>query len=82
MHGNAKHLLLNMMKQVSGSCNGRTGKKVYTRVLVHTCMCVCVCVCVCVFVCVCLCMFVCVCVCVCLCAVSYTHLTLPTRRTV
>ena len=25
---------------------------------------------------------VCVCVCVCVCAVSYTHLTLPTRRTV
>ena len=24
----------------------------------------------------------CVCVCVCVCAVSYTHLTLPTRRTV
>ena len=23
---------------------------------------------------------VCVCVCVCVCAVSYTHLTLPTRR--
>ena len=32
--------------------------------------------------CVCICLCVCVCVCVCVCAVSYTHLTLPTRRTV
>ena len=31
-------------------------------------------------VCVCVCVSVCVCVCVCVCAVSYTHLTLPTRR--
>ena len=42
----------------------------------------CVIVCVCVWVCVCVCVCVRVCVCVCVCAVSYTHLTLPTRRTV
>ena len=35
---------------------------------------------VCVFVCVCVCVCVCVWVCVCVGAVSYTHLTLPTRR--
>ena len=40
----------------------------------------CMCVWVCVFVCVC--MYVCLCVCVCVYTVSYTHLTLPTRRTV
>ena len=34
--------------------------------------------CVCMCMCMCLCMRACVCVCVC--AVSYTHLTLPTRR--
>ena len=39
-----------------------------------------VCVCLCVSVCVCVC--VCLCVCVCVCAVSYTHLTLPTKRIV
>ena len=33
-------------------------------------------------VCVCLCVYMCVCACECVCAVSYTHLTLPTRRTV
>ena len=40
--------------------------------------CVYVCMCVCVYVCVCV---VCLCVCVCACvrAVSYTHLTLPTK---
>ena len=38
--------------------------------------------CVSVCVCVCVCVGGCVGVCVCVCAVSYTHLTLPTRRTV
>ena len=61
---------------------------------VSQCVCVCVCVCVClracvcVFVrvcvssCVCVCVSSCVCVRVCVCAVSYTHLTLPTRSLV
>ena len=48
----------------------------------HHGVCNSVCVCVCVCVCKCVCVSVCVCVCVCVCAVSYTHLTLPTRRTV
>ena len=39
---------------------------------VSLCVCVCACVCVC----------VCACVCVCVRAVSYTHLTLPTKRIV
>ena len=59
-------------------------------VVVSVCVWVCVCVCGCVCVCLCVCVYMCVCVCVCVCAyarawlipVSYTHLTLPTRRTV
>ena len=65
--------------------------RVCVCVCVHVCMrvYVCVCVCACVRACVCVCVSararVCVCgerecVCVCVCAVSYTHLTLPTRR--
>ena len=52
--------------------------RAYVRACVRVCVFVCLSACmrVCVFAC------VCVCVCVCVCAVSYTHLTLPTRSTV
>ena len=45
-------------------------------------LCVCVCVCSCVCVPVCVCVYVCVRACVRVCAVSYTHLTLPTKTLV
>ena len=48
--------------------------------LCSVCVCVCVCVCACMCVCVCAYLWVRVRICVCVCAVSYTHLTLPTRR--
>ena len=64
----------------------KTGMCVHAseRAGVWVCICVCVCVCVylCACVCMCMCVYVCVFVCVCVYTVSYTHLTLPTRRTV
>ena len=62
---------------------------VWAHVCAWLCVCVvCVCACAhtcmhaCVHVCVCVCVHVSVLACMCVCAVSYTHLTLPTRRTV
>ena len=69
-----------------------TKNNMFTDAETSVCVCIyiymCVCMCVCVYLCLCVCLCVgvpvCVCVCVCVCvrAVSYTHLTLPTRRTV